>query len=63
MNTKNITPLKSIRLKCLDCSAGHPKVVKLCPVTDCSLYPFRFGKNPNRKGIGNINNFGGSSKK
>ena len=50
----NITksPLKAIRAKCLDCSGGHPKEVLHCPSAECPLYPFRFGNNPNRKGIG-----------
>ena len=48
----NISPLKSIRKKCLDCSCDSIKEVRLCPITSCALYPFRFGKNPNRKGIG-----------
>lgn len=47
-----VTPLKAIRAKCLDCSCGSTNEIKLCPVVDCSLYPFRFGKNPNRAGIG-----------
>lgn len=42
------TPLRAIRLKCLDCSCDQPKEVRLCPCTDCALYPFRFGKNPYR---------------
>ena len=46
---KPLSPLKAIRLKCLDCSGDSPNEVKLCPVTDCELYPFRLGKNPNRK--------------
>ena len=49
---KMSTPLKAIRAKCLDCSADQPKEVRLCPITDCPLYPFRMGHNPNRKGIG-----------
>ena len=49
------TPIKAIRAKCLDCSGGHPSEVKNCVILDCSLYPFRMGKNPNRKGIGRIN--------
>ena len=44
-----MTPTKAIRLKCLDCMCGLANEVKLCPITDCSLYPFRFGKNPNIK--------------
>ena len=51
---KRLTPLKAIRAKCLDCSGGQPSEVRECPDTECSLYPYRFGKNPNRKGIGNL---------
>ena len=40
-----MTPLKAIREKCLDCCCGQVQEVKLCPAEDCSLYPFRFGKN------------------
>jgi len=40
------TPIKSIRLKCLDCVCGSPKEVELCPVTGCPLYLYRFGKRP-----------------
>ena len=49
----NLTPLKAITLKCLDCSCGSADEVRKCPVKDCPLYYFRSGKNPNRKGIGN----------
>lgn len=48
-----LTPMKAIRAKCLDCSCGSPNEVKLCPVTACPLFHYRFGKNPNRAGIGN----------
>jgi hypothetical protein len=44
------TPLKSIRRKCLDCCCGSSKEVDLCPVATCSLYPYRSGKSPRRKG-------------
>lgn len=46
---KQLTPLKAIRAKCLDCMCDSSNEVKLCPITDCSLYPFRFGKNPYNK--------------
>lgn len=49
MKKKIKSPLKAIRLKCLDCSYNSSNEVRLCPVTDCILYPFRFGKNPFRK--------------
>lgn len=46
MEDKRISPLKAIRLKCLECSCGSSYEVKLCPVTKCALYPFRDGHNP-----------------
>lgn len=42
-----ITPLKAIRLKCLDCVLGSAQEVQLCPCKDCPLWAFRLGKNPN----------------
>ena len=47
-----LTPMKAIRKKCLDCCCGSSNEVSLCTVTKCSLYAFRFGKNPNRAGLG-----------
>lgn len=46
---KKTTPIKAIRAKCLDCSIFQPKEVRFCSAEECSLYPFRLGKNPNRK--------------
>jgi len=42
------TPLKAIRKKCLDCSNNQYKDVKLCPIVRCSLWPYRFGKRPDK---------------
>lgn len=39
-----MTPIKAIRLFCLECCGGSSNEVKLCPSTTCSLYPFRLGK-------------------
>lgn len=50
--SKYLTPLKAIRKKCLDCSCFQSKEVDLCPMTDCTLYPFRYGRNVKRKGMG-----------
>jgi len=47
-----LTPLKAIRIKCLDCQGGSPKGVRICVDQNCSFFIYRFGKNPNRKGIG-----------
>ncbi len=49
------TPLRAIRLKCLDCSAGSAQEVRECPMEWCPLYYYRSGHNPKRKGIGDKN--------
>lgn len=51
-----MTPLKAIRLKCLDCCCGQAREVRDCSCPDCSLYPYRFGKNPALAGKGCIAN-------
>ena len=40
------TPMKAIRAKCLDCSAGSTKEVERCLVESCPLFPYRFGMRP-----------------
>lgn len=52
-----MTPLQAIRAKCLDCCCGQAKEVRFCVCPDCSLFPFRFGKNPNRAGVTNNGSF------
>lgn len=47
-----LSPMKAIRAKCLDCMCGSVYEVSKCPSDDCSLFPYRFGHNPARKGIG-----------
>lgn len=44
-----MTPLKAIRLKCLDCCCGQIAEVRFCPCEDCPLYIYRMGHNPARK--------------
>ena len=41
-----MTPIKAIRAKCLDCSCGEKKEVRLCPIERCPLWPYRMGKRP-----------------
>jgi hypothetical protein len=33
--------IKAIRAKCLECSGGQRKEVKLCPIKSCPLWPYR----------------------
>lgn len=43
-----MTPLQAIKAHCKACSGGSIKEVKLCPVRDCALYPYRMGHKPPR---------------
>ena len=49
--------LKRIKSYCLNCGEGTSQDAKKCELKDCLLYPFRLGRNPNRKGLGNPNPF------
>lgn len=40
------TPIKSIRAKCVECSGGQLHEVRLCPIKECPLYPYRMGHRP-----------------
>lgn len=46
------TPLKAIKKPCRECAGDSPKEVWLCLSKDCSLFPFRQGHDPGRKGKG-----------
>jgi len=41
-----LTPMKAIRAKCLECSNGQVKEVRLCPIKRCALYEYRMGHRP-----------------
>jgi hypothetical protein len=43
------TPLKAIKRRCLDCSGYSKAEVRNCHHVTCALYPFRQGRNPNRR--------------
>ncbi len=49
---KILRPLKAIRAKCLDCCAGQVKEIRLCPLTQCALWPYRMGKRPTMESQG-----------
>lgn len=46
MDEKKITPVKAIRAKCIYCSCGEKKEVRLCPIEWCPLWPYRMGRRP-----------------
>jgi len=47
-----LPPVKAIRAYCLDCCNWQAYEVTHCTRTQCELYPYRMGHNPNRKGVG-----------
>lgn len=47
-----VSPLRALRLKCLDCCNGSAQEVRLCTAVDCPSWPFRMGKNPWRRKLG-----------
>lgn len=43
---KSITPMKAIRLKCLDCVNGQIQEINKCQITKCPLWNYRTGHRP-----------------
>lgn len=46
-----LTRAKAIKAKCLDCSGGDRKEVKLCPIKDCPLWIYRLGQEVTPDGV------------
>jgi hypothetical protein len=40
-----MSPLKALRLRCIDCSGGSANEVRLCTAMQCPAWPFRMGSN------------------
>ena len=51
------TPIKAIRKKCLDCTCGQVKEIRLCPVVSCACYPYRFGRRPDKATLDTLKEF------
>lgn len=43
---KKLTPIQSIRKKCLDCSNNQYAEVRECSVKNCPLFIYRYGRRP-----------------
>ena len=48
----SLSPLRAIRLHCLECLGWSAYEIKRCTGKLCPLFQYRFGNNPERKGIG-----------
>lgn len=49
MNPKRLTPIQSIRQKCINCCCHQLLEVRLCSAASCPLWPYRMGKRPQKK--------------
>ncbi len=47
--SKATSPLKAIRAKCVQCTAGQVRAIAACTAKDCALHSFRMGKMPKKK--------------
>lgn len=43
--------LRAVRKHCLECSGDSPDGVRECVSTDCVLYPYRFGTDPEKSEV------------
>jgi hypothetical protein len=41
----------------LDCSCWKPKEVRKCPCISCPIYPYRFGRRPDKATVDIIQQF------
>ena len=46
---ERVSPLRALRLKCLDCCNDSAQEVRLCTAVACPSWPFRMGKSPWRR--------------
>jgi len=46
---KKLSPIKAIRIHCLECLGWSSDEVGRCSLKTCPLYPFRKGHDPGRK--------------
>ena len=51
------TPIKAIRMKCLDCTCGQIAEVRECPAIECPLYTYRMGRRPDEVTIDTLNKY------
>ena len=51
------TPIKAIRKKCLDCTCGQPKEIRLCTVINCANYAYRMGTRPGKETIETLEDY------
>lgn len=48
------TPVKAMKMKCLDCCGWQRKEVELCPIRHCPLWAYRKGSRPSSEDIATV---------
>ena len=48
---QRMSPLRALRLRCIDCSGDSAAEVRLCTAVTCPAWPFRMGKSPWRSPV------------
>jgi len=43
--------LSAVKRQCVECMGNHPRYVEGCTSTTCPLFPYRLGKDPDKKNI------------
>ena len=51
-----LTPIKAIRMKCLECCNWSRAEVKACGIPDCAIWPYRLGRRPTDADIETVKN-------
>lgn len=51
---KRRPPMRVFRQFCLECMGGSVQFVRECESTNCSLHPYRLGKNPAKRGADTV---------
>jgi hypothetical protein len=46
---RDMSPMRALRLRCLDCCGGNDAEVRFCTARKCPSWPFRMGASPWRK--------------
>ena len=49
--TVSLTPIKAIRLHCIECMGFQVGEIEGCTAPLCPLFPYRMGNNPSLKGM------------
>jgi hypothetical protein len=62
LRSVKLTPMKAIRYFCVECVGWNVSLISICSDTNCPLFPYKSGRNPQRAGTGGNPNIGEHAK-